>query len=120
MESQVKENFIEAVLDRVKTTYQQQGWHVYGNVYQVSVDNIHITSPGTGAADQQAKKWWEKRLVKVIFIILLFLLTLFTFVRVVIVPYSSPQPLGHASIEKLIAQLSDELAKMKKESSQLT
>lgn len=76
--SQIKEKSIEAVLDRVKTTYQQQGWHVYGNVYQVSAGNILITSPGTGASDQNPKKWWEKWQAKVTFIILL--LTLLTVV----------------------------------------
>ncbi len=76
--SQVKENSIDAVLERVKTTYQQQGWHVYGNVYQVSGGYLHIDSPGTGAAIPQPKKWWEKWQAKVTFIILL--LTLLTVV----------------------------------------
>ncbi|MGD2086479.1 MAG: toll/interleukin-1 receptor domain-containing protein [Candidatus Aminicenantes bacterium] len=108
--SQIKEKSIETVLDRVKTTYQQHGWQVYGNVYQVSGEHIHIT------ADQQPKKWWEKWLAKVTFLIVL--LTLLIFVKVVIVPYGSTKPLDHASIEKQIAQLSDEVAKMRKESSQ--
>jgi tetratricopeptide (TPR) repeat protein len=110
--SQVKEKSIETVLDRVKTTYKQYGWQVYGNVYQVSGEHIHIT------ADQQPKKWWEKWQAKVTFLIVLFLLTLLIFVKVVIVPYGSTKPLDHASIEKQIAILSDEVAKMRKESSQ--
>ncbi|MGD2091059.1 MAG: TIR domain-containing protein [Candidatus Aminicenantes bacterium] len=71
--SQIKEKSIEAVLNRVKTIYQQQGWHVYGNVYQVSAENIHLTS------DQQSKKWWEKWQVKVTFVILLLMLLTFVF-----------------------------------------
>jgi hypothetical protein len=70
--SQIKEKSIETVLDRVKTTYKQYGWQVYGNVYQVSGEHIHIT------ADKQPKKWWEKWQAKVTFLIIL--LTFLTFV----------------------------------------
>jgi hypothetical protein len=46
----------QAVVAEAKTIYQQEGWAIQGNVYQVHGGNMTIQAPTSAAA----KKWYEQ------------------------------------------------------------
>jgi hypothetical protein len=50
---------LEDAFSQAKAIFNQHGWQVGGNVYQVSGANVHVTIGGEEKDRPGKKKWWE-------------------------------------------------------------